>query len=101
MMVEEKRGEKKEKVKTKAKAKGKNLGKKRRQLGKSLTEFRHQMRSGYLLVPGVSFKWHSFMFLMLFYQSSAQKSHFQDIQLVCDERTDDEHNASKKEERLK
>ena len=53
----------------------------------SLTEFRHQMRSGDLLVlvSELSFKWHSFIFLMLFCSNSA---HFSETQHVCNGRTD-------------
>ena len=43
-------------------------------------------RSARVLVYELSFKWHSFMFPMLFCSISA---HFPEIQLVCDRQTDE------------
>ena len=51
----------------------------------SSPEFGQQMRSTRVLVFESSFKWHTFLYLMLFHSNSA---HFSDIQLVCDRRTD-------------
>ena len=42
-------------------------------------------RSASVLVPELSFKWHSFMFLKLF---CSKLAHFSEIQLVRDGRTD-------------
>ena len=45
-------------------------------------------RSARVLVSELSFKWYSFMFLVLFGSILVEISDFSEIQLVCDLRTD-------------